>query len=60
MTALKAVAFTIGFLLLCVLGAVVVPIGVVLLMLAGFALLGLFFVAVVWNVALKIFNVGEP
>lgn len=60
MTALKAVAFTIGFLLLCVLGAVVVPIGVVLLMLAGFALLGLFFVAAVWEVLLAIFRADEP
>ena len=59
MTALKGLGFTIGFLLLCALGAVAVPIGVALLMLAGFALLGLLFVAAVWEVLLAIFKADE-
>ena len=59
MTALKGLGFTIGFLLLCVLGVAAVPVGVVLLMLAGFALLGLLFVAAVWEVLLAIFRADE-
>ena len=59
MTALKGLGFTIVFLLLCALGVVAVPIGVVLLMLAGFALLGLLFAVAVWEVLLAIFRADE-
>ena len=59
MTVLKTAGFTIWFLLLCVLGVVAVPIGFVLLMLAGFALLGLLFAVAVWEVVLTIVRSDE-